>query len=212
LKRFYLGKGNVDVVKSVYDIVDMLNDALMLSPDQKIAEFASKYVPVYNYRFDYAEPESHSFLPFYMMGKETMLDEATKNALKPVHADELLYLFDFGFDLTLDKDIQMREIMVKYWTNFAKYGNPSPVLSDDLAQWLTYSSEKRCLKLNLKPEMEKTVVLERMEAWQRIHWTQREEEMQEDIENDKNDYLKKPFSADMIMKPFNSDVNRLRGN
>ena len=94
------------------------------------------------YRFDYAEPESHSFLPFYMMGKETMLDEATKNALKPVHADELLYLFDFGFDLTLDKDIQMREIMVKYWTNFAKYGNPSPVLSDDLAQWLTYSSEK----------------------------------------------------------------------
>ena len=82
-----------------------------------------------------------------MMGKETMLNEATKNALKPVHADELLYLFDFGFDLTLDKDIQMREIMFKYWTNFAKYGNPSPVMSDDLAQWLTYSSEKVILIL-----------------------------------------------------------------
>ena len=39
-------------------------------------------------------------------------------------------------------DLQMRNIMVKYWTNFAKYGNPSPVMSDEMTQWLTYSSEK----------------------------------------------------------------------
>ena len=92
-------------------------------------------------RFDYAETGSYTLLPFFITGKEDMFDEATQNALKPVHADELFYLFKMG-DLSLDSDLQMREIMVRYWTNFAKYGNPSPVMSDEMTQWLTYSSEK----------------------------------------------------------------------
>ena len=50
IKRFYLGKGNVSVNDSFFELLDMLNDANYLSPDQKVAEFSSKYVPVYNYR------------------------------------------------------------------------------------------------------------------------------------------------------------------
>ena len=87
------------------------------------------------FRFDYAETGSYSLLPLYITGKEDMFDEATQNALKPVHSDELFYLFKKG-DLSLDSDLQMREIMVRYWTNFAKYGNPSPVMSDEMTQWL----------------------------------------------------------------------------
>merc|ERR1719400_992324 len=208
MKRFYLGKDRVELSDSVLNISDMVNDALFLSPDQIVAEFASKYVPVFNYRFDYADPESYTLLPFFMAGKENVFDDATKNALKPVHADELFYLFEMG-DSTLETDLQMKEIMVKYWTNFAKYGNPSPVMSDDLTQWLTYSSEKRYLNLNLKPEMKKEVELERMEFWRRVHWNLREEDMQEEIESGENKFLKKPFSYDMIMKLFNPEVNRL---
>jgi len=208
MKRFYLGKENVDVSESALYISDMINDALFLSPDQIVSEYASKYVPVFNYRFDYAETGSYSLLPFFITGKEDMYDEATQNALKPVHGDELFYLFKMG-DLSLGNDLQMRDIMVRYWTNFAKYGNPSPVMSDEMTQWLTYSSEKRYLNLNLKPEMKKEVELERMEFWRRVFWNEREEEMQEQIESGDNEFLKKPFSSEMVMKPFNPDVNRL---
>ena len=50
MKRFYLGKGNVDVSDSALYISDMINDAFFLSPDQIVSEYASKYVPVFNYR------------------------------------------------------------------------------------------------------------------------------------------------------------------
>ena len=50
MKRFYLGKENVDVSESALYISDMINDAIFLSPDQIVSEYASKYVPVFNYR------------------------------------------------------------------------------------------------------------------------------------------------------------------
>ena len=50
MRRFYLGKDRVELSDSVLNISDMVNDALFLSPDQIVAEFASKYVPVFNYR------------------------------------------------------------------------------------------------------------------------------------------------------------------
>ena len=50
MKRFYLGQGDISLNNSIFDVVNMENDALFLSPDQKVAEFASQFVPVYNYR------------------------------------------------------------------------------------------------------------------------------------------------------------------
>ena len=49
IKRFYMGKeGNLN--GSLAEFGEMETDALFLSPDQKVAEFASRFVPVYNYR------------------------------------------------------------------------------------------------------------------------------------------------------------------
>ena len=50
-------------------------------------------------------------------------------------------------ELTTQEDLQMRDILVKYWTNFAKYRNPSPVLGDALPEWYPYSDKKASLLL-----------------------------------------------------------------
>ena len=50
MKRFYLGQGDISLKDSIFDVVNMETDGLYLSPEQKVAEFASNFVPVYNYR------------------------------------------------------------------------------------------------------------------------------------------------------------------
>ncbi|XP_047989407.1 juvenile hormone esterase-like [Leguminivora glycinivorella] len=44
------------------------------------------------------------------------------------HADDLAYLFDVSFMKTLlrDEDMLIVDRMTELWTNFAKYGNPTP--------------------------------------------------------------------------------------
>ena len=50
IKRYYLGQGNISFKDSILDLSNMETDALFLSPDQQVAQFASDFVPVYNYR------------------------------------------------------------------------------------------------------------------------------------------------------------------
>ena len=51
IKQFYIGNGKQGLLnESLTEYVEMMTDAFYLSPDQKVAELASIYVPVYNYR------------------------------------------------------------------------------------------------------------------------------------------------------------------
>ncbi len=136
--KYYLGN-NYNLSEVLQDWSDMITDAFFLSPDQKVAELVSQYVPVYNYRFVY--PGSSSFLPYYIDGRENgTLSQEQWSSMKPVHADELFYLFD---TVELNEDeIELKDKMIKYWTNFAKHGHPSPLLADNITQWLPYTTEK----------------------------------------------------------------------
>merc|ERR1711978_74804 len=109
----------------------MMNDAFYLSPDQRVAELASFYVPVYNYRLRYAGDVS--YLESYLENTP-IFNKTVKEDLKPIHCDDELYLFDI-LKVESKKDMEMRKIMISYWTNFAKYGNPSPFEPDNLTQW-----------------------------------------------------------------------------
>jgi carboxylesterase type B len=177
-KHFYTGKNN-NLLETLPDYANMMTDSLFLSPDQKVAELASQYVPVYNYRFTFRG--RHSFLPFYLAGRENDFGEETAAAftsLRPVHADELVYLFAL-FELGTEEEQQVRATMVKYWTNFAKYGHPSPLMSDNITQWLPYSSDKKYMLLDGEATMESQVEMERMAFWQKIHWNERESKIEE---------------------------------
>eukprot|EP00088_Acartia_fossae_P051168 TRINITY_DN5749_c0_g1_i2.p1 TRINITY_DN5749_c0_g1~~TRINITY_DN5749_c0_g1_i2.p1 ORF type:complete len:611 (-),score=135.22 TRINITY_DN5749_c0_g1_i2:452-2284(-) len=176
IRKFYTGSNDNSSLNDVLpDFADMLTDAYFLAPDQKLAQLASQYVPVYNFRFDYAG--SHSFLPWYTIGRED-LDAEALDRLKPVHSDEIFYLFNM-LDLETESDISVRNMMVKYWTNFAKYSHPSPLMSDNLTQWLPYGQEKNTMILDEEPRMEKNIARDRMEFWQRIHWNQKESKIME---------------------------------
>jgi len=173
IKHFYTGKSN-NLLETLPEYVNMMTDSLFLSPDQKLAELASQYVPVYNYRFTF--PGTNSFLPFYLAGREADFGEETAkafNSLKPVHADDLIYLFDL-FALRTEEEMEVRDTLVKYWTNFAKYGHPSPLMRDNITQWLTYSSDKNYMVLGSSPVMKTNVEEERMAFWQKIHWNEKE--------------------------------------
>jgi len=174
IKRYYTGK-NSNLIETLPDFANMITDSIFLSPDQKVAELYSQYVPVFNYRFAFSG--SHSFLPFFLNGREAELGEDLINSLKPVHADELLYLFDIDMlpnALATPEELDMRKTLVKYWTNFAKYKHPSPTAEEGVTQWLPYSSEKNYMILDAEARMETNVEKERMFFWDKVHWNQRE--------------------------------------
>ncbi len=55
------------------------------------------------------------------------------------HGDDLLYLFkDIPFmdgSINTDKDRKVADQITSMWTNFAKYGDPTPYQDGDLITW-----------------------------------------------------------------------------
>ena len=118
--EFYLG--SVDNLNKEHEqqIMDMYTDATFLHGAYRtIKYFLDFNVPTYHYILTYAGQYSYS--EFTNAGKHGVC-----------HADDLLYLFNpvFGsaHDVTLtnEDEIKLREEMTSAWTNFAKYGDPTP--------------------------------------------------------------------------------------
>uniref|UniRef100_W8BIG0 Carboxylic ester hydrolase n=1 Tax=Ceratitis capitata TaxID=7213 RepID=W8BIG0_CERCA len=124
IRQFYLGTKQVGV-DSVDEMIALLTDLMFLQGIRKTARNHAKYgnAPVYMYRFSY-----DGALGLYkrMLGI---------NRPGVCHGDEMGYLFKFGFfNLSLDPrstEVLVKNRMVRMWTNFAKYGNPSPKNEED---------------------------------------------------------------------------------
>ena len=119
--------------------MNLFTDIMFLSPDQKMMEILSEAkVPVYNYLFSF-------------VGENTVAEwyGAPDNSLSPVHGDDTLHFFQSigGVKIQTEEEKRLSEKMTSYWTNFAKYGNPSPFMYDDLPQWKPYSDKKVNCKL-----------------------------------------------------------------
>ena len=83
----------------------MLTDTLFLSSDQQLAELVSRHVNVYNYLY-----------------------------IPPLYSEDISFFFnntDYKENQT-SYDKSLTRIMIRYWANFAKYGTPSPTISDIL--------------------------------------------------------------------------------
>jgi len=177
--KYYIGHDKTNVDLFLHEWSDMVTDCFFLSTDQKMSELVSEFAPVYNYRFDYAG--KNSFIEIFYhdseFGSGYEGDHTKVDALKPVHADDLFYLFDYyNTDTQTKEDREMQDKMVKYWTNFAKYQNPTPNL-DGINQepvWLPYGKEKNTLVINSETKMEKFIFKERMTFWQQFMWNQME--------------------------------------
>jgi hypothetical protein len=66
----------------------------------------------------------------------------------------MTYFLAYLFDLTLlnvnltEPEQRLADKMTTYWSNFAKYGNPSPFITEGLPLWLPYAEKKVCLYID----------------------------------------------------------------
>ncbi|KAM3956354.1 esterase FE4-like [Aphomia sociella] len=136
VKEFYFGKENVSPA-TILNLVDIYTHLYFEIPAIFESELvsASNKTSVYNYYFNY-------------IGKRNFLKENSpfKNDKGACHADEILYLFDgriWPFRVN-DKDKIMIEWLTKMWTNFAKYGDPTPSFVSDLpVKWIPSNKESK---------------------------------------------------------------------
>ncbi|XP_002072946.3 esterase B1 isoform X2 [Drosophila willistoni] len=124
IRNFYLGNKHVGI-ESVDEMIALLTDLMFLQGIRRTARNHAKYgsAPIYLYRFSF-----DGALGLY----KRMLGIPRPGVC---HGDELGYLFKFGFfNLSLDPksmEVQVKNRMVRMWTNFAKYGSPTPDHLDD---------------------------------------------------------------------------------
>ncbi|XP_069696467.1 esterase E4-like [Periplaneta americana] len=121
LARFYFSEDDRITNNTIMQLVDLVTDSWFLRGIDKAVKLHSvvSTAPVYYYCFSYRG--NTSFSSFYG-------DETREYGVS--HQDELLYLFpckELMKNITLtDNDDKMRENMTTLWTNFAKYGDPTP--------------------------------------------------------------------------------------
>ncbi|CAH0546942.1 unnamed protein product [Brassicogethes aeneus] len=99
------------VVGDKKDLSQFISDDQFNRPITETVRLQSQYVPVYYYVFSY----------------QSKMGESFKRSLPGVgHSEELIYIFKKDDANTTSEDILTRKRVIKLWTNFAKYGNPTP--------------------------------------------------------------------------------------
>ncbi|KAJ3635702.1 hypothetical protein MTP99_008591 [Tenebrio molitor] len=108
IKNFYFG--NNLIAFSDRKLMKFLSDDLFVRPIREYVRQVSKYVPVYFYRFSYE-------------GALWGLQNRTQPGV--AHSEELGYIWRSKFTPS-QRDILTRKRMTSMWTDFAKFGNPTP--------------------------------------------------------------------------------------
>ncbi|XP_049809624.1 cholinesterase-like isoform X1 [Schistocerca nitens] len=153
LRNFYFGDANI-TAENPAPLVYMNEDLTFFEPAdamvRKIAEITD--LPVYYYEFDYR-------------GENVPVSE-----WGVAHAGELQFLFmrnGVDVDYNLDPDSEeehVRRNMLRLWTNFGKYGNPTP--EADPVIWQPYDLTNRSyLLMQANFTLEENRLAERMDFW-----------------------------------------------
>jgi len=153
-------------------LLDLFSDVTFISPDQKTVQLMSKYSKhVFNYHLTQPTPSSFT-RDILQLGPE----------YTPVHGDDLVYLLEVDGvngirNWGCGEENALSRKMVNYWTNFAKFGHPTPS-SHGIPLWHSVTqTESNYMVLKDSPEMGQDLLLERMAFWERMMWTAKEEKI-----------------------------------
>ncbi|KAK5647002.1 hypothetical protein RI129_005466 [Pyrocoelia pectoralis] len=138
LREFYIGDKKVDK-SSRYGVIDLFTDGWFLHGADESVRQHTKHTntPVYYYLFGHNGVASFSQIfgdPYQRYGV--------------CHADELQYLFPVGDSLFPNQkqdelDKRMIELVTSLWTNFAKFGDPTPELNNVIhTKWESVKSKE----------------------------------------------------------------------
>merc|ERR1711997_1182734 len=177
MKKYYTGGDFTQENKDALSA--MFGDAIFLAGDQKAVSLMSEgSAPVFNYVLTYKGSNSAA-----------SLFTDSEEDFGVVHGDDLQYLFQSqlfegaigGIEFNED-DINMIDLMCTYWSNFAKYGNPSPFRDAGVANWTPVRpDQKNYLDLQLEPSMKKNLAAERMLFWERMLYAPMEEDIERKV-------------------------------
>jgi len=175
IKKYYTGDDFTQENKD--SLTAMFGDGLFHASDQKTVSLMSEgSSPVFNYLLTYKGSSSVA----------SLFTESEED-FGVVHGDDLQYLFkmppymDEGMESTED-DKKMIDIMVTYWSNFAKYGNPTPFRDAGIASWTPVRpDQKNYLDLQLEPSMKKNLAADRMLLWERMFYAPMEEDIERKV-------------------------------
>ncbi|XP_050360155.1 esterase FE4-like [Nymphalis io] len=165
VRQFYIGDEKISA-NVRWGLVDFYSDFNFVYPIQDtIKEYLDQSLEVYHYEFSYNGSRNFVKKRFNVVGGGAS------------HADELTYLYDVSFEGDVTKDDQlMIDRLTTMWANFAKYGNPTPVVSELLpTKWLPATKDALYyldigadLKLGKKPNHK------RMAFWELFYRSNKE--------------------------------------
>merc|ERR1712106_359378 len=154
------GDSNIDLDQP---LMDLMTDVSFVSPDQKTVQLMSKHNPdIFNYRL--AQQTDNSF--FGRLPNQSI-------EYSPLHGDDLTFLMGQN-EKQSEEESALAVQMVKYWTNFAKFGHPTPS-AQDLPFWGSVTqTENNYMELKAVSEMKQDLQPERMQFWERMLWAAKE--------------------------------------
>ncbi|XP_055620728.1 esterase B1-like [Toxorhynchites rutilus septentrionalis] len=167
ITKFYTGDAEPTQDKA-YDLTKIFSDNFYVIPTLLALELHSKYQqssPLYFYRFA-MESELNKFRDLW---------NVPENFRGACHADDICYLFSSSFFYTKavksgSRADQMRTVVCKLWTNFAKTGNPTPEGCGLSFVWKSYDRlNVNCLNLSDTIQMMDKPYHEKLEFWRDLY-------------------------------------------
>ncbi|KAJ8920377.1 hypothetical protein NQ315_005243 [Exocentrus adspersus] len=159
IKNYYFGTS--PIAEQPESVSKFIGDNIVNRPVRRTVLNQSKFVPVYYYKFSYVgllgSPQNRS-IPGEGVG----------------HGEEIPYLFRTNDTVaSSEADILTRARMVKMWTNFVKFGIPTPT-KDDLLQnitWLTAPAGSDLFYLDIDTDLsiQRNPFEDAMNFWDRIY-------------------------------------------
>ncbi|KAJ0171365.1 hypothetical protein K1T71_012915 [Dendrolimus kikuchii] len=160
VKKFYIGGKDVSK-ESMLALVDFTADyTLNYGAERSVDDYVKQGVgKVYKYLFSYTKGSPYENI----------------TGVGAYHTEELQYLFYMGTELKTEQ-IGMMDKLTKLWSDFIKYGNPTPSQSLlDVPTWIpvTNGTARPYMNIDSTMEMKADVYHERIAFWDMIwhhHW------------------------------------------
>jgi len=127
--------------------------------------------PVYLYHFDHTPPAFRLYVPD---NPDLMLPDGPRSA-GAYHSADLAYVFGNVDKVGLDwqeEDRALSRTMVRFWTNFAKTGDPNLPEQKGLPQWQPYDRKTHAtMLLNSTPHTTEGVRTAKLDIWDKVFST-----------------------------------------
>ncbi|XP_058456716.1 uncharacterized protein LOC131434086 [Malaya genurostris] len=178
IKRFYFDDKRIDRT-TLNELSDLIADNVFITPSMISAEWIAKHQPNvrhYHYRFNYDGKFSYTKRLFRL-----------SHLAGACHGDDIFYLFNSKMLPNLPEssdECRVRNLLIRLWTNFAKYDNPTPDQNDPLLmfKWSPVKSIPKksakfdldCLEISILPKMIQNPNEQRVQLWRQYLQTYRE--------------------------------------